>query len=58
MTMPPGVCRMISIGLPRGGFTSERLPDFVRRFETRTGERAALCQAELRGETRYDPANA
>ena len=47
-----------AIGLPRGGFTSERLPDFVRRFETRTRERAALCQAELRGETRYDPANA
>jgi predicted adenylyl cyclase CyaB len=47
-----------AIGLPREGFTSERLPDFVRRFEERTGERAALCEAELRGETRYDPANA
>ena len=47
-----------AIGLPRDGFTSERLPDFVRRFEARTGERAALCQAELRGETHYDPANA
>jgi predicted adenylyl cyclase CyaB len=47
-----------AIGLPREGFTSERLPDFVRRFEERTGGRAALCEAELRGETRYDPANA
>lgn len=45
-------------GLPRDGFTSERLPDFVRRYEARTGDRAALCQAELRGETHYDPANA
>jgi predicted adenylyl cyclase CyaB len=47
-----------AIGLPRDGFTSERLPDFVRRYEARTGERAALCQAELRGEAHYDPANA
>jgi adenylate cyclase class IV len=47
-----------AIGLPRDGFTSERLPDFVRRYEARTGQRAALCQAELRGETHYDPANA
>jgi len=47
-----------AIGLPRDGFTRERLPDFVRRFEARTGERAALCQSELRGETHYDPANA
>jgi len=47
-----------AIGLPRDGFTSDRLPDFVRRFEARTGERAALCQSELRGDTHYDPANA
>jgi len=47
-----------AIGLPRAGFTSERLPDFVRRFEARTGERAALCQSELSGGTHYDPANA
>lgn len=47
-----------AIGLPREGFTSERLPDFVRRFEARTGRTAALCDAELRGETHYDPANA
>jgi len=47
-----------ALGLPRDGFTTERLPDFVRRFESRTGERAALCQADLRGERHYDPANA
>lgn len=49
---------IVAIGLPREGFTSERLPDFVRRFEARTGERAALCQSALRGETHYDSANA
>jgi len=47
-----------ALGLPREGFTTERLPDFVHRFEARTGERAALCQADLRGERHYDPANA
>src|SRR6476661_9546635 len=47
-----------ALGLPRDGFTDERLPDFVRRFEARTGERAALCQSELHGELHYDPANA
>jgi predicted adenylyl cyclase CyaB len=42
-----------AIGLPREGFTSERLPEFVARFEARTGRRASLSQAELRGERRY-----
>jgi predicted adenylyl cyclase CyaB len=37
-------------GLPRDGFTAERLPDFVRRFEQRTGQRAALCLRELAGD--------
>lgn len=56
---PEQIERAISaIGLPREGFTSERLPDFVRRFEARTGKTAALCHAELRGDTHYDPANA
>lgn len=31
-----------AIGLPRTGFTSERLTDFVLRFEARTGRRAIL----------------
>lgn len=34
-------------GLPREGFTAERLSDFVRRFEARTGTRAALSDAAL-----------
>jgi len=42
-----------TIGLARSGFTSERLPEFIARFEARTGRRASLSQAELRGERRY-----
>jgi adenylate cyclase class IV len=56
---PDQIERAISaLGLPREGFTSERLPDFVRRFEQRTGKQAALCDAELRGDAHYDPMNA
>jgi predicted adenylyl cyclase CyaB len=36
--------------LPRAGFTSERLTDFVARFEARTGQRAALCDREIAGD--------
>lgn len=42
-----------ALGLSRSGFTSERLPFFVTRFEARTGRRASLSQAELRGERKY-----
>ena len=45
-------------GLPRAGFTSERLPDFVRKYEQRTGTRAALSAAELAGGPPQDPSNA
>jgi predicted adenylyl cyclase CyaB len=45
-------------GLPRDGFTSERLPDFVRRFEERTRSVAALSDGELRGDVHYDASNA
>lgn len=38
------------LGMPREVFTTERLPDFVARFEARTGTFAALCQRELSGE--------
>lgn len=44
--------------LPRESFTGERLPDFVRRFEARTGRDAALSDAELAGTVRYDISNA
>jgi adenylate cyclase class IV len=44
---------IVALGLPRASFTSERLPDFVLRFEARTGLRAALCDRELSGDYRY-----
>ncbi len=45
-------------GLPREGFTSDRLPDFIRRFERRTLLRAAICRRELTGDYRYLAADA
>jgi predicted adenylyl cyclase CyaB len=47
-----------ALGLPRDGFTAERLPDFVRHFEARTGVSARLSLAELYGDSRYDASNA
>jgi adenylate cyclase class IV len=47
-----------SMALPRSAFTSARLPEFVARYEARTGERAALCDRELAGEFRYRTADA
>ncbi len=47
-----------ALGLPRARFTAERLPDFVLKFESRTGQRAALCDRELAGEYRYSPNDA
>lgn len=45
---PDAIERAIALlGMPRGAFTAERLPDFCARFEARTGERAALCDADL-----------
>lgn len=40
-------------GLDRSGFTSERLPEFIVRYEARTGERAAICRRELDGDYPY-----
>lgn len=51
---PDSIERAIdAIGLPRDAFTSERLFEFVRRWEERTGELAALCDRELAGERPY-----
>jgi adenylate cyclase class IV len=51
---PEGIEAAIqALGMPRPGFTTERLPDFVRAYETRTGVRAALCARELAGDYRY-----
>lgn len=35
------------LGMPRSAFSADRLPDFVARYEARTGMRAALCDREL-----------
>jgi len=40
-------------GLPRDSFSPDRLYMFVQRYEARTGQRAAICDAELRGEYRF-----
>jgi adenylate cyclase class IV len=56
---PEAIERAISaLGLPRERFTAERLPDFVLKFESRTGERAALCDRELEGDYRYSASDA
>lgn len=41
------------VGMTRAEFTSERLPEFIVRYEARTGERAAICRRELTGDYRY-----
>jgi predicted adenylyl cyclase CyaB len=46
------------LGLERDGFTTDRLPEFVRRYEARTGERAAISDAEFAGDASFDVSNA
>ena len=56
---PDAIERAIdATGLPRGGFTTARLADFVADFERRTGQRAALCARELAGDYPYRDADA
>jgi predicted adenylyl cyclase CyaB len=51
---PDAIERAIAaIGLAREAFTSDRLFDFVRRWQERTGQSAALCDRELSGEHPY-----
>ena len=51
---PDGIeLAIAALGIPRANFTSERLPQFVERFQARTGERAALCDDELSGVWQY-----
>ncbi|HEV2642348.1 MAG TPA: class IV adenylate cyclase, partial [Candidatus Elarobacter sp.] len=51
---PDGIeAAIAALGIPRESFTAERLPDFTRSFETRTGVRAALCDREMAGDYRY-----
>jgi predicted adenylyl cyclase CyaB len=52
---PDAIERAIAaIGIPRLLFSADGLPEFARRFEERTGERAALCARELAGDYTYD----
>lgn len=56
---PEAIERAIgALGVPRDAFTTERLPDFVAKFERRTGQRAALCDRELAGDYRYSATDA
>lgn len=41
------------LAIPRDTFTVEALAAFVRRFEQRTGQRAAICRRELAGDYRF-----
>ncbi len=46
--LPDDIERAIgALGMPREGFSAERLPVFVARFEARTGERAALNRRQM-----------
>ena len=47
-----------ALGMPRDGFLTDRLPDFARRYEERTGTRAAVSHAALAGNERDDVSNA
>lgn len=56
---PEGIEHAIAaLGMPRSAFSTDRLPDFVRAYEARTGVRAALCTRELSGDYRYSVKNA
>ena len=56
---PSAIERAIAtLAMPREAFTTQRLPDFVRIFEERTGERAAICDRELHGDYRYSATDA
>jgi len=56
---PEDIERAIAVlGLPREGFNTDRLPDFVKRYEERTGERALISDADLTGESTFDHSNA
>lgn len=56
---PEAIERAIeALGMPRSGFTTGRLPDFVLAYESRTGDRAAICDRELDGDYRYSSSDA
>jgi len=41
------------LAIARNSFTSDALSSFVRRYEARTGARAAICARELAGDYRF-----
>jgi predicted adenylyl cyclase CyaB len=45
-------------GIPRESFVPDRLYQFVQRYEARTGQRAAICDDESRGEYPFRADNA
>jgi adenylate cyclase class IV len=56
---PAAIERAIQVmALDRASFTTGRLPDFVRAYEARTGDRAAICDRELDGDYRYSASDA
>ncbi|MES2178439.1 MAG: class IV adenylate cyclase [Gemmatimonadota bacterium] len=56
---PEQIERAIGVtGLPREGFSTERLGDFARSYQARTGMPAVLSDAVLAGETPFDESDA
>jgi hypothetical protein len=49
---------ILSLGIPRSEFTTQRLADFVQRYELRTGQRAALSTADVESAGSYARADA
>lgn len=47
-----------ALGIPRSEFTTERLADFVQRYEARTGRRALLSRADAAAGNAYARADA
>lgn len=47
-----------ALGIPRAEFTTERLADFVQRYEQRTGQRAAVSTADIETAGSYARADA
>jgi len=53
---PPAIERAIeALGMPRDGFSGDRLPAFIARFESRTRARAAINVGQLSGDDTSEP---
>jgi len=56
---PEAIERAIKVlGLPRAGFSTDRLGSFVRRYESRTGARAVLAAGARAEMFDFDPSDA